>query len=179
MAYKSPYSVAFTSDKPVVDVAIGAMAGLLIVTINALSPAIAIALPPPLFPADMGFLMSFVQKFANLIYTCGFAPIFEEVIFRGFAFYLFYLAFKDEVVAILGQAGVFMWFHWKVYGTEMLGAFVGAGIFGLLAGVVFWMSVGKARRGNVVRGLLGVIIMHVIVNFHLMSKVFQFSMGGG
>jgi len=85
------------------------------------------------------------------------APLGEE-----FAFRVLFLAVLDELgpIGVVIQAIAFSIFHWSAYGIGMSAAFLGALLFGLLAG---WYMYSK----KTLWAAIGVVILHSGFNLWL------------
>lgn len=88
------------------------------------------------------------------------APLVEEFVFRCFLLGWAGQHVHNFGVANVIQAVAFSLFHWQAYGLALQAAFVGAFVFGLVAGFV-----AKDRRS-----IVPVIVMHAIFNFWIVQR---------
>lgn len=148
--------VLFDKDTWKQDVFIGVVVGVFFILVNILAPAISMGLP------NFGLAASGV---GSLIVVALFAPVIEEILFRGavLSVLLPRLGF-GVVVSVILAAITFVLYHQTAYGGSFAAAsaaFFGAFIFALIAtGLVFW-------RKNLLSG----IIVHSIFNIFLLSKL--------
>ena len=127
---------------------IGSLTGLGFIFANSVNSIFALGFPS--LPVSIGAVTSFLV--VGLV-----APVVEEAVFRGVALPILMQRF-GKFVALFLSALVFAGFHWLVYGASLSvsGAFIGAGIFGILAGFL-------ALRF----GLLSSIVAHSLINVSL------------
>lgn len=140
---------------------VGTILGTMFVLINTISASFSLGLPQ--VEASVGAVGTFI------IIVLG-APIIEEGLFRGLlpSFLRQVVKTKNNFWVInLIQAVLFAIFHLAVYGSGFQTAFVGALLFGLIAGVV-------AEKTN---SLLPSTIMHIIFNGFL--YIMRFVVVGG
>lgn len=112
----------------------------------------------PEMPASLGVV-------GSIIGVCVVAPIIEEFTFRGVLLqFIRYRLGLGMISAIVLQAFFFSVYHWAAYGSfsVVLAAFVGAGVFGVLAGAL------AVYRG----GLSTPIIVHAIINLLILAPSF-------
>lgn len=124
------------------DIGYGIFIGVLFVFINLLIPEFRIGVPQ----AALGLVVLL-------------APIAEEFAFRGFILGFFNNIFKNFYIANILQAILFSLFHWSAYGMGLQAAFIGAGIFGIIAGYV------ALKRNSIVP----CIVMHGIFNLWIIT----------
>ncbi len=106
------------------------------------------------------FIIGYPQATTDVfIIVGGVAPVVEEVAFRGVLMNILdkYMPFY---FALILSAVFFSIFHWTAYGISMTSAFVGAFIFGLIAGLIT-----KWRRS-----IIPAIILHATFNIYLLLK---------
>lgn len=134
------------------DALLGALVGAAFIVVNKISPVIALGLPS--FP----FALETESKWLILVLV---APVLEEAFFRG----ILLNAVKtftgaSDAIAILLQALAFSAFHATAYAAGLAYvpvAFVGALIFGIIAGLLVKYS----------NSLLPGMIAHSIFNAYL------------
>lgn len=106
------------------------------------------------------FIIGYPQSTADeFIIVGGVAPIVEEISFRGV---LMNILDKNMpfLFALILSSALFSLFHWKAYGLAMSSAFVGAFIFGVVAGLIT-----KWRKS-----IIPAIILHATFNLYLLIK---------
>jgi hypothetical protein len=137
------------------DLLIGVIIGVMFIVGNMITPAISIGFPS----------LSLSMSQVNRIGVVGvLAPIAEEGMFRGALLGLLMVFGLGFWFAAFISAGAFTAYHLTAYGASLAstGAFMGAFIFGLLAAfLVRWR-----------KNLLPAIVLHMIFNLYLLSKMF-------
>jgi len=142
------------------DAFIGLTAGIGFVVLNKVSAQFVLGLPA--IALSVGQLSQFVV-------TAMAAPAFEETFFRGVLPGTLQSLFHNKTWWLfnIAQATLFALFHYAAYGVGFQTAFVGAFLFGLVAGLI-------TKYTN---SILPSILMHSVFNSYLwlMSNV---SFGG-
>lgn len=126
--------------------------GIFFIILNFIDPIFAIGYPL--------ITTEFITNVLMILFVAG---IGEEIIFRStLATYLGAVDpdTKRKVIAIAIVALAFSAFHWRFYGVDLETAFIGAGLFGVVAGAI------AVQRESI----LPVIIMHIIFNAYLFGK---------
>lgn len=124
------------------DIVYGVVMGFLFIAINLLIPEFRIGVPQ-----------------ATLGLAVVLAPLAEELAFRSAIQGIVNNNVPHFWAANIIQATAFSLFHWQAYGMGLQAAFVGAGIFGLVAGYV-------ARERD---SILPCIVMHSMFNGWIMT----------
>ena len=132
------------------DAKFGLFLGLGFVALNLISPTFAIGYP---------MVSVLIAQFLVILLV---APIVEEILFRStlLSYAKMGPSTPQIVFAVLITAFLFSVFHWQAYGVGLQTAFVGAGLFGIIAG---WVAIDR-------QSVLPVIIMHIIFNAWLFAK---------
>lgn len=144
------------------DVIIGLLVGGGFIFLNSVNSAISLGAPQGLIS------LGFAGLFAVVVVI---APIVEEFFFRGTIQPWLYNNFgKSNMFSIIVQAGMFALYHFAVYGgflglTTSPGLFVGAAIFGLVAGLL----VRNSKKIGDITTLERSIVAHALFNFWLLN----------
>lgn len=132
------------------DAIFGFFLGLGFIILNTLNPSFAIGYP------------IVAALTAQLVVIIIVAPVVEEILFRStlISYAQFGTQTSHLIFAVALSAVLFSVFHFAAYGIGLQTAFIGAGLFGAIAGFV------AISRQSV----LPVIIMHAMLNGWLYSK---------
>lgn len=147
------------------DLVFGAMVGIGFIFLNSLDSIFSLGAPQSLIS-----LGAFGQ-FAAIVLI---APVVEEFLFRGFIQpYLYNLLGKKQFLSNLIQAVAFGLFHFAVYGGFLglynaPGIFIGAMVFGLVAGFLVPNNPKKADLTTLERP----IAAHMVFNFWLWNLTY-------
>lgn len=145
------------------DLGWGVLAGLVFIIVNKISANFSLGLPQAPMSANS------VGMFLLVVFA---APVLEEAMFRGVFMWLLqelgsktkFRLLKNIFVIILMVAVMFAAFHYMAYGAGYQTAFVGAFVFGILAGLLAYQT----------KSLLPPIAMHMMFNGYLyLAQVVQ------
>lgn len=129
------------------------------------STSITMGLPPFYPQVTSGQIVSVI---AAIVIVGGLAPILEEPLLRGAV-----LHFTDKLMpiipAIVVTGVVFAMFHWVVYGSALVAAFVGAFLFSTVACIVSIRT----------KSLVSAVVTHAIINLYLLIQSEQLLTIGG
>ena len=145
------------------DLGVGIISGLFFVAFYA-STSISMGIPAPIYIQSVGNIVNF---FAGLSVVCLLASICEESIMAA----ILYITneVSNEVVAVILTSIAFAALHWQVYGEAMMGAYVGAFLFRIVASVLMLST----------KSLIPSMVMHAMVNGYLYLESEQLLSVGG
>lgn len=131
------------------DILFGIIIGLGLYTLSKLSSGFSLATPP--VPASI----STVNQLLIILFV---AIVLEEALFRDAVLNFSNKIIKNPWIAIVMQAIFFAVLHWGVYGgMEFTTALIGAGIFGLIVGIVAYF------RKTTTSGMVAHFIINALI----------------